>query len=150
MSWQEPITKEKDAYAWWKKFRIATNAVLLFFLALSIVGFLSVRLNLEIAIGDPNKREYFSGLALCLVLAIPWLWNLLFSKLKQNHLQNLKKNRVMQTKKASITLVLSLIGFLLLSNLAFFLDFSLYANNYQKRQKSVQSGAEIEAMPLPK
>lgn len=143
----EPITKEKEAISWWKKIGIVTNATLLFFLAVSIVCFLSLRLNLEMAIADAGKREYFSGIAFCIAVAVPWLFNLRLAKLKKNHLQELKKNKVMQTKKASLSVVLTLITILLLGDLGFFIDFSLYSSNYQKRQKTTQS---VEGVPLSK
>lgn len=140
-----PITNEKQALAWWKKFRTLSNVALLFLMAICLFCFVSVRLNLEMAISDPAKREYFSGLGLCLALGVPWLWNTIFDKLKKKNLQELKKHKTMQTKKASTALVLSLIGTFFLGSLALFLDFSLYTANYQKRQKA---NSNIYAMPL--
>jgi hypothetical protein len=140
-----PITNEKQALAWWKKFRTLSNVVLLFFMAICLFCFVSVRLNLEMAISDPAKREYFSGLGFFLACGVPWLWNAIFDKVKKKNLQELKKQKTMQTKKASTVLVLSLIGTFLLGGLAYFLDFSLYTANYQKRQKA---NSNIHAMPL--
>lgn len=141
----EPITKEKEAISWWKKMGIVTNAALFFFLAVSIICFLSLRLNLEVAIADAGKREYFSGISFCIAVAVPWLFNSRLTSLKKTHLQDLKKNKVMQTRKASITVLLTLVAILLLGDLGLFVDFSLYSNNYQKRQKTTQN---IEVVPL--
>lgn len=140
-----PITNEKQAFAWWKKFRTLSNVILLFLLTICIFCFVSVRLNLEMAISDPVKREYFSGLGFFLALAIPWVWNIVFDRIKQHHMKDFKKQKSLQTKKASTVLVLSLIGIFLVGSLAYFLDFSLYSTNYQKRQKS---SYEVHAMPL--
>lgn len=143
-----PITKEKEAIAWWKKVSIVTNSILLFFLAVSIAGFLSMRLNLEMAVVDATKREYFSGLGFCIVIAIPWIFNIQLSRLKKAHLSILKKDKSMQTKKASLSVALTLVGIILALNLGFFADFSLYVNHYQKRQKSATQ--DIEVVPLAK
>lgn len=140
-----PITNEKQALAWWKKFRTLSNVVLIFLMAICIFCFVSVRLNLEMAIADQTKREYFSGPGLFLVLIIPWAWNFIFDLIKERHMKNFKKVKSLQTKKATTTLVLSLIGVFILGSLGYFLDFSLYSTKYQKRQKSTN---EMHAMPL--
>jgi len=140
-----PITNEKQALQWWKKIRIMSYVILLFFMAICIFCFVAVRLNLEMALQDPSKREYFSGLGLCIAIGIPWLWNFIFEKIKQRHMKDFKKQKTMPTKKASTVIVLSLIGAILASSLAFFLDFSMYTANYQKRQKT---RGDIQVMPL--
>ncbi|MCW5822769.1 MAG: hypothetical protein KIT34_08185 [Cyanobacteria bacterium TGS_CYA1] len=140
-----PITNEKQAFAWWKKFRTLSNIVLIFLMAICIFCFVSVRLNLEMAIADQTKREYFSGPGLLLAIGIPWAWNLIFNLIKERHMKNFQKLKSLQTKKASTALVLSLIGVFILGSLGYFLDFSIYSTNYQKRQKSTN---EMHAMPL--
>lgn len=141
----KPITNEKQALAWWKKLRVLSNIALLFLMAICLFCFVSVRLNLEMAISDPAKREYFSGLGFCLAIAIPWLWNSVFAYIKKRFMKDFKKQKSLQTKKASTVLVLSLIGAFVLGSLAYFLDFSLYSAQYQKRQKS---NGDVHAMPL--
>ncbi len=140
-----PITNEKQALAWWKKYRTLSNVVLLFLMAICIFCFVSVRLNLEMAISDSSKREYFSGTGLFLALAIPWAWNSLFDLIKQRYMKNFKKLKSLQTKKASTTLVLCLIGMFIFGSLAYFVDFSMYTAQYQKRQKS---NSDVHGMPL--